>query len=212
MSSSSAPPPASPLSFAKPARCRPGRCPGSPSLHRTLLDVATTHRATRQLLLSPSLRHKRDKVFSAFPRTLPLPLCRRCPRGVGPCMARTVKGFSVTRSGTVQRGWAKWRMSIPSLCLYPNLRHLRVTTKANPSHRLLPVPPARPAGVTSLASLRHLTRVQLSNIGPLAVLDLKSLCSPPTLASFEAQRTVFGLTGRGGPAEEHLCVCVCSCM
>ena len=138
-----------------------------------LLALATTSQATRQLLLSPSLwRHRPVSCYRTFARRSTLPSLRNVVHQL------RVEGFE-----DVPRNWP-WSFS--TLLLFPHLRYLSTVHQALTAYH-----PPLSCDVTSLVSLRHLTRLLFDQGGQLAVRDLKLLATLPALASFTAEYMHF---------------------
>ena len=142
-----------------------------------LVAAATVNRATRRLLLAPSLwRHKVFTSFPSFSSPSSLPSWNEAVQLV------TTSGFSPAGRGTVMP--PDWWLSFSSLPLFPNLRHVRAHDNVFTSYG--DRQPSPSPSVTSLASLRHLSRLSLEMGGKLRVGDLRLLSTLPMLASFEA--------------------------
>ena len=77
-----------------------------------------------------------------------------------------------------------WWLSFSSLPLFPNLRHVRASDNVFTDYG--DRGPSPTPSVTSLTSLRHLSRLTLFMGGKLRLEDLRLLSTLPMLASFEA--------------------------
>jgi len=152
-----------------------------------LLAFSSVDRATRQLVLTPQLW--RSKLFTSFP--------------FGASTVPSLPSWcDVVQVMDTQRAFhqpASLSASFDSLVRFPNLRHLYA------SHYF--VAASVPSSLlTSLAALRHLTRIELTSGGSLDGADMRLLATLPALASFTAKGLCFG----GGSAEtlaEWLAVC-----
>ena len=173
-----------------------------------LLALASSNRATRQLLLSPSLW--RRKVFTSFPPLQPssspaLPLWSEAVQllQVDRHSRRTQALLDSLVSWPPSSTDSPWSFS--SLLLFPNLRRVETKGGVLTSHGGRPRPHspeefAIPA-VGSLVSLSHLTRISLCMGGQLSVRDLRLLSTLPALASFHAVHMTFA-TGSEETLEE----------
>ena len=141
-----------------------------------LLAFASTSHAMRRLVVSPAVW--RHRVFKSFPS---LPSASSTSPSSLPSWCSVVQIVD-TRRGKGLSSVPHRPFSFASLPLFPNLRHV---------YGLHAIPPEHVPDLTSLASLRHLTRVSLYMAGCLEVWKLRLLVALPVLASFAAQYTSF---------------------
>ena len=145
------------------------------------LSLSSANRSLRILCLSPFLW--RDRESSG-----------RCP-----CTCRTLPCLSPLLSlyDAVQivstSAHPEQLVKFSSLIHFPNLRHVFVYRPISPSEDERPL--FAPCSVTSLSSLRHLTRIRLSHGGLLDVWDMKLLSTLPTLTSF----AIYSMKFSDGP-------------
>ena len=136
-----------------------------------LISAASTSRAGRRLVLSPSVW--RHRLF----RATALPVLPSSTSLSSWC--DVVQQLEIDSRGVE---CPEWPSPIPSLHLFPHLRSVRMADLDNSPGRQ----PYRFPSVTSLASLRHLTRISLWWVEQLDISDLKLLSTLPALASFTA--------------------------
>ena len=142
-----------------------------------LLAFASTSHAMRRLVVSPAVW--RHRVFTSFP-ALPSTSSLSSPSSL-PSWCSVVQIVDTRRGPRVSSVTGR-PLSISALRSFSNLRHVYGLYTAQHEH----VP-----DLTSLASLRHLTRVSLYMAGCLEVWKLRLLVALPVLASFAAQYTSF---------------------
>ena len=145
-----------------------------------LLAFSSASRAARQLVLVPSLW--RNKEFASFPEFV-------SPASSLPSWCDVVQ-LVVTSGVRVVLPGAPPSAELPlrSLLHFPNLRRLSTSYHVFDNDEASN-PLAAP--LTSLASLRHLTRISLHYHGSLDDWALKLLSSLPVLASIEVVRSRF---------------------
>ena len=141
-----------------------------------LLAFSSASRAARQLVLVPSLW--RGKVFKSFPPFI-------SPASSLPSWCGVVQLVNTQIVSQVQHvPDVSAKLLLASLHHFPNLRHVSAFHHVSIKHAVSkPSPPP----VTSLASLRHLTRITLLVYQSLDDWALKLLSSLPVLASFVAE-------------------------
>ena len=151
--------------------------------------AASTNRATRQLLLSPSLW--RHKVFASFP-PLPSSASSMPPSLPSWCEAVQVvqtNGFSESENRRGVKHPVDLGLSFCSLLFFPNLRRVKANNEILTRFRgrvCAPLP-----SVSSLATLRYLTHISLRAGGEINSRDLRLLSTLPVLASLDLESMVF---------------------
>ena len=144
-----------------------------------LLAVSSCSRDTRRLLLSPPVW--RHRVFRSFP-PFAFSSSSSTPTLLSWCDA--VQLVDRPSPFSSFRKWGASALPCSSLVLFPHLRHALMRPIQEPSLA---------AAVTSLASMRHLTRLSLAGYGLLSKDDLQLLTTLPALASLEVSQLHFPL-------------------
>ena len=146
-----------------------------------LLALASVNRATRQLLLIPSLWREcifLGDVLQSQPR----------PHSSD---ARPVPSLSAVVQLLLTSIGRGTPLEVESLVRFPNLRHVLLSRHGKAHSGLY-------SSVRSLDSLCHLTRVTLLHFAELRANELRLLSTLPALAAFAASHTSFrGQHGRG---------------
>ena len=150
-----------------------------------LLSVSSCSREVRRLLLSPPLW--RHWLFSSFRPRTPLPSSSNCPLPSWCDAVQLVDTDARPRRTTESRPQPVLAFSL--LSLFPNLRHVRLNRVTFSTNEPREPDPGRP--ITTLTSLRQLTRLSLNSGGQLSADDLRLLVSLPALASFAVLHVGF---------------------